>query len=196
MVASTDYAASYTTSTGASPTGQVNPLLGQRVHRAMKRIRGEILNHCSTINAFCAVYYTSALDPPIRVSTPVYASPWAIKGRRPLEKGQASRQRPVPSLGRGQIHSYARAIQLTVDVGYYAPAARTTLNPRVFLCSCSLGRPAESLSASPSTHPLGLDGCTTPPGCGSPQTKTRLNKLFVEASSYYPYILLVCFRSD
>ena len=85
----TVYAATYTTSTGASPTGQVNPLLGQRVHRAMKRIRGEILNHCSTINAFCAVYYTSALDPPVGVSTPVYASPWAIKGRRPLEKGQA-----------------------------------------------------------------------------------------------------------
>ena len=36
----------------------------------------------------------------------------------------------------------------------------------------SLGRPAESLSASPSTHPLGLGGCTTPPGCGSPQTTT------------------------
>jgi len=84
----TVYAATYTTSTGASPTGQVNPLLGQRVHRAMKRIRGEILNHCSTINAFCAVYYTSALDPPVGVSTPVYASPWAIKGRRPLEKGE------------------------------------------------------------------------------------------------------------
>ena len=85
----TVYAATYTTSTGASPTGQVNPLLGQRVHRAMKRIRGEILNHCSTINAFCVVYYTSALDPPVGVSTPVYASPWVIKGRRPLEKGHA-----------------------------------------------------------------------------------------------------------
>ena len=59
-----------------------------------------------------------------------------------------------------------------MDVGYYAPTARTTLTPRVFLCSCSLGRPAESLSASPSTHPLGLDGCTTSPGCGSPQTTT------------------------
>ena len=83
----TVYAATYTTPMGASPTGQVNPLLGQRVHRAMKRIRGEILNHCSSINAFCAVYYTSALDPPVGVSTPVYASPWAIKGRCPLEKG-------------------------------------------------------------------------------------------------------------
>ena len=78
------YAATYTISTGASPMGHVNPLLGQRVHRAMKRIRGEILNRCSTINVLCA----------------------------------------------------------------------------------------ESLSASLSTHPLGLGGCTTPPGCGSPQTTT------------------------
>ena len=42
----------------------------------------------------------------------------------------------------------------------------------MFLCSFSLGRPDESLSASPSTHPLGLDGCTTPLSCGSPQTTT------------------------
>ena len=87
----TVYAATYTTSTSASPMGQMNPLLCQRVHRAMKRIREDILNHCSTINVFCfcAVYYTSALDPAVGVSTPVYASHWAIKGRRPLEKGQA-----------------------------------------------------------------------------------------------------------
>ena len=38
----TVYAATYTTSTGASSTGQVNLLLGQRIH-------------CSTINAFCVV---------------------------------------------------------------------------------------------------------------------------------------------
>ena len=101
VVNPTVYAATYTTSTGASPTGQVNPLLGQRVHRAMKHIRGEILNHCSTINAFCAVYYTSALDPPVGVSTPVYVSPWDIKGRRPLEKG--GRRSP----GKGQYLAWA-----------------------------------------------------------------------------------------
>ena len=85
----TVYAATYTASTGASPMGQVKTPLGQRVYNAMKHIRGEILNHCSTINPFCAAYYTSVLDPPVGVSTPLYASPWAIKGRRPLEKGQA-----------------------------------------------------------------------------------------------------------
>jgi hypothetical protein len=98
----TVYAATYTISTDVSPTGQENPLLSQRVHRAMKRIRGEILNHSSTINAFCAEYYTSALDPPVVVSTPVYASPWAIKGRRPLEKGRGRR-----SPGRGQYPAWA-----------------------------------------------------------------------------------------
>ena len=48
-VASIDYAASYTTSTGALPMGQEKTPLGQRVYNAMKRIRQEILHHCSTI---------------------------------------------------------------------------------------------------------------------------------------------------
>ena len=64
-VASTDYAASYIAPTGASPMGQIKTPLGQRVYRAMKHIREEILNHCSSIKAFCAVYYTSALDPTV-----------------------------------------------------------------------------------------------------------------------------------
>ena len=51
-VASTDYAASYTTSTGASPMGQEKTPLGQRVYRMMKRIRQEILHHCSTISIY------------------------------------------------------------------------------------------------------------------------------------------------
>jgi len=41
----TAYAATYTTSTGASPMGQVKAPFGQRVYSAMKRIREEILNH-------------------------------------------------------------------------------------------------------------------------------------------------------
>ena len=100
----TVYAATYTTSTGASATGQVNPLLGQRVHRAMKRIRGEILNHCSTINAFCAVYYTSALDPPVGglnacVRVPLgFKMETLVRERSCLKK---SRHRPVPSMGKG-----------------------------------------------------------------------------------------------
>ena len=41
--------------------GQVKTPLDQRVYRVMKRIWGEILNHCSTINDFFVVYYTSLL---------------------------------------------------------------------------------------------------------------------------------------
>ena len=66
-VASTDYAASYIALTGASPMGQIKTPPGQRVYRAMKRIREEIINHCSSIEAFCAIYYTSMLDPLVGV---------------------------------------------------------------------------------------------------------------------------------
>ena len=38
----TVYAATYTASTGASPMGQVKTPLGQRDHKAMKRIRHKI----------------------------------------------------------------------------------------------------------------------------------------------------------
>ena len=52
-VASTDYAASYTTSTGASPMGQEKtPPHGLRVYKTTKRIRQEILDHCSTISIY------------------------------------------------------------------------------------------------------------------------------------------------
>ena len=49
-VASTDYAASYTTSTGVSPMGQEKTPHGQRVYKTTKRIQQEILDHCSTIS--------------------------------------------------------------------------------------------------------------------------------------------------
>ena len=85
-VASTDYAASYIAPTGASPMGQIKTPLGQRVYRAMKRIREEILNRCSSFEAFCAVFYTSTLDPPVGVGMPVYASPLVYK-RETLTRG-------------------------------------------------------------------------------------------------------------
>ena len=66
-VASTDYAANYITPAGASPMGQIKTPLGQRVEGAIKHIQEEILDRCSSIKAFCAVYYTSALDPPVEV---------------------------------------------------------------------------------------------------------------------------------
>ena len=63
----TVYAATYAASTGASPMGHVKTPLGQRVYRAMKRTRQEILHHYSIINIFFVVDYTSLLDPPVGV---------------------------------------------------------------------------------------------------------------------------------
>ena len=58
-----------------------------------------------------------------------------------------------------------------MDVGYYAPAARTTLD-RVFLCARLRARSAQSPSTSPSTPSLGIGGCVPPPGCGYPRNPT------------------------
>ena len=52
---------------GASPKEQIKTPLGQRVYRTRKRIQEDILGRYSSIKAFCAVYYTSALDPPVGV---------------------------------------------------------------------------------------------------------------------------------
>ena len=48
----TVYATSYIAPTGASPMGQKKTPLSQRVYRTMKRIRQEILHHCSTISVY------------------------------------------------------------------------------------------------------------------------------------------------
>ena len=57
-----------------------------------------------------------------------------------------------------------QAIQHTVNVGYYAPTARTIIN---LLCSSRSSTEIGLILANPpSTHPLGLGGCTTPPRCG------------------------------
>ena len=91
-------------------------------------------------------------------------SPWSIKGGRPLEDLRLGKK-PRPAEDRF-IHP-PRTIHLPVDVGYYAPAARTTLN-RVFLGPCLNVDSAPSPSTSPSTPSLGIDGCAPPPGCGYP----------------------------
>ena len=65
--------------------GQVKTPFGQRVCSAMKRIREEILNHCSIISVFFIVKYTFLLGPPIGVQRLCTRPPCAIKGGRPLE---------------------------------------------------------------------------------------------------------------
>ena len=52
-----------------------------------------------------------------------------------------------------------------MDVGYYAPAARTTQKPE---CSCVLA-PKLDWPNHLALFPLGLGGCVPPPGCGYPQ---------------------------
>src|SRR6185312_11616391 len=79
-----------------------------------------------------------------------------IKGRaRPLEHRwtralEGHRDRPKFSQ---PSHSRGKAIQHTVDVGYYAPAARTTLNPAVFLVFL---REIDLRLATPEYTPSGL----------------------------------------
>jgi len=68
-----------------------------------------------------------------------------------------------------------------VDVGYYAPAARTTLD-RVFLCACLRARLAQSPSTFPSTPSLGIGGCVPPPGCGYP--KNPATSTFLELRGF------------
>ena len=94
----------------------------------MKRIREEILNRCSSIEASYVVYYTSLLSPPVGVRRLCTHPPCTIKGGRPLEKDSSPAGQRIDSF-------ILRAIHHTVDVGYYAPAARTTLKS---VCSCVL----------------------------------------------------------
>ena len=100
--------------------------------------------------------------------------PFIDQGGRPLEEGLRLRKGQRPE----RIGSYfqPRTILLPVDVGYYAPAARTTLN-RVFLCACLSARLAQSPSTSPSTPSLGIDGCVPPPGCGYPRNPTTFGAI-------------------
>ena len=86
--------------------GQVKTPLGQRVYSMMKRIRGEILNHCSTVNFFFVVYYTSSLGPHVGVQRGciVYCAE-GINGATVIENLSPDMfHRPVDSLTKEWIH--------------------------------------------------------------------------------------------
>jgi hypothetical protein len=75
------------------------------------------------------LYYSLrfALGPACRGSTPLYVPPFSYK------RG-GTQQTHLES----HTHKFIQALKLNTahsGVGYYAPAARTTLNPCVFLCS-------------------------------------------------------------
>ena len=107
----------------------------------MKRIREEIRK--STVNIFFMVNYTSLLGPPVGAQRLCTRPPCAIKGGRPLEKDEVQEGTERQRIA---LSTDPRAIQLSVDVGYYAPAARTTINPRVFLYACFMSRSEVSLA--------------------------------------------------
>ena len=94
------------------------------------------------------LFYTTSLGPPVGDPTAVYAPPLRYKREalavhdNPLQTYSSSREL---SLSRG------KAIQHTVDIGYYAPAARTTLNLAVFIVFLS---EIELRLANPQVHTL------------------------------------------
>src|SRR6185312_8842032 len=96
------------------------------------------------------LFYTTLLGPPVGVPAAMYAPPLRYK-REALavqNKLMRSHTRARPSsleLSRG------KAIQHIVDVGYYAPAARTTLNLDVFIVFLS---EIELGLANPRVHTL------------------------------------------
>src|SRR6185437_12214815 len=77
-----------------------------------------------------SVVYNTSPGPHVGAPLSVRAPLGHIKGRaRPLEH----RSRRTQALANSPSHSRGKAIQHRVDVGYYAPAARTTLNLAVFI---------------------------------------------------------------
>jgi hypothetical protein len=70
--------------------------------------------------------------PACRGSAPLYVPPFSYKRRG------TQRYKTQTHLDPAQAHKFIQALKLNTShsgVGYYAPVARTTLNPCVFLCS-------------------------------------------------------------
>jgi hypothetical protein len=77
-----------------------------------------------------------APGPTCRGSVPLYVSPLSYK-REGTRRYKASSRSHRPNLD-SQTHKFIQALKLNTahsGVGYYAPTARITLNPCVFLCS-------------------------------------------------------------
>jgi hypothetical protein len=87
------------------------------------------MSWCKKIAPSNSKYYIhSNPGPTCRGSAPLYA---------PLELQKGRQGTKNLDLDPAQAHKFLRALKLNTShsgVGYYAPAARTTLNPCVFLC--------------------------------------------------------------
>ena len=98
--------------------------------RAGKDIQRKISFACNAIMMNSTIFYTASLGPLVGVPAAMYAPPLRYK----REALAVHKDLPdTHKLSRTLSLSRGKAIQHTVDVGYYAPAARTTLNPAVFL---------------------------------------------------------------
>ena len=79
------------------------------------------------IDPCCICLILVRWGPPVKAAQhPCTCHRWTIKERTHVLRGT---QATSPTLK-------LSAIQLIVDIGYYAPVDRTTLNPHVFFCSC------------------------------------------------------------
>jgi hypothetical protein len=81
----------------------------------------------------CSKYYIRYVPgPACWGSAPLYVPPFSYK------RGGTQRYETQTHLDPAQAHKFIQALKLNTShsgVGYYAPVARTTLNPCVFLCS-------------------------------------------------------------
>ena len=93
------------------------------------------------------IFYITSLGPLVGVPAAMYAPPLRYKREALAVQGGLERTQHTSSLEL----SRGKAIQHIMDVGYYAPAARTTLNLAVFIVFLS---EIELGLANPRVHTL------------------------------------------
>jgi hypothetical protein len=93
---------------------------------------------CSS-NSKYYIHYISR--PTYRGSAPLYSPPLSYK-----REGMKRYKRDIPNLDLDSQLSSFHSNPTQSGVGYYAPTARTTLNPRVFLSSSFIYQQAKRLS--------------------------------------------------
>ena len=106
------------------------------------------------------LFYTASLGPSVEVPTAMYTPPLRYK-----------REALAAHNGFFSKLTQTQAIQHTVDVGYYAPAAQTTLNPSMF--SCSYTRSVRSSKRPRVLQPQGRAGAFCHPAVGLHTTTIR-----------------------
>jgi hypothetical protein len=102
------------------------------------------MSGCKNIAPANSKYYIHYIPrPTCRGSAPLYAPPLGYK------RGGMQHYKEKTHLDPTQAHKFIQALKLNTShggVGYYAPAVRTTLNPRVFLSSSFIYQQAKRLS--------------------------------------------------